>query len=190
MRRDSSLEASSTCLSLEPLRFEWEIMYERVGIYRQVSNWVLTKNMGFSTKKVEESYLTRSLHAWGSWLGHAPWAHQCYFLHVIVCFFVFLGVSFHIRSLRTRKQNSSLCNVLCGLLNFHSWSSQDLHKSSNVLLYRSAWFLLELHQNSLELLCFGKKIELHNLSRKHYKCLENRKQLFQYKTPLFEIKTK
>ena len=70
-------------------------------------------------------------------------------------FFIFLGICFYIRCLGTWKHNFSLCNVLWGLLNLHSLSSQVLRKSSDVLLCLFAWFLLELQQNTLKLLCFG-----------------------------------
>jgi len=57
-------------------------------------------------------------------------AHECTFLRVIACFFVFWGVCFHIICLGTWEQNFSLCNVFQILLNLQSWFSHDLYKSS------------------------------------------------------------
>jgi len=75
-----------------------------------------------------------------------------------VCFFTFLGVCFYVKCLGTWKHNSSLCNIFRDLLNFHFFSFQGLHKSSDVLLCRYAWFLRKLQQNILQLLCFEKNI--------------------------------
>jgi len=122
------------------------------------------------------------LHEPGIMLGAPVSAVWC----INTCFFVFLGVCFHIRCLGTWKWNSSLSNVFWGLLNLHSWSFQILHKSSDVLLCRFAWFLRELHQNTVKLLCFGKNIITCLKYRKYYQCPEIIRNFS--KTPIIYMK--
>jgi len=92
-----------------------------------------------------------------------------------VCFFVFLGVCFHKRCLGTWEQNLSLCNVLEASWIFILSSSWSPHKSSDVLLCWFAWFLRELHQNTLKLLCFGKnRITYSYIENIHHSQLSHR----------------
>jgi len=87
-------------------------------------------------KSIFFSHLGSMVRAWGTWIMlEVP---QCIFSVCTACFFVFLGVCFHIRCLGTWEHSFSHCNVFQDLLNLHSWSPQSLHKSSNVLICRFA----------------------------------------------------
>jgi len=168
------------------------------GIYKESFHLNLGLKSGFFKYKVAKSNFgsiflcsesmqgsqVHFMHVRGVWLMLGEQVHflvcsnaspmlgdpQCVFLCINVCFFVFLGVSFHIRCLGTREQNSSICNVLWGLLNLHSWYSKNIHKSSDILFCQFAWFLRELDLNTLELLCFGKSRITWLKYRKHCKC--------------------
>jgi len=63
-------------------------------------------------------------HALGAWV-----CSPTQFLHLSIV----LGVYFQIICQGSWEQNFSLYKVLWGLLNLHSWSSQGLHKSLDVI---------------------------------------------------------
>jgi len=151
----------------------WEFLYMLMRCYDIICLRVLKNYLCMYSMKLKMWHLN----SWNScifcmiyrikglgcytWLGRIGHffmlkAHECAILCQITCLFVFLGVCFHIRCLRPWEHNFFICNVFIGLLNLNSMSSQSLHKSSNVLLCRFAWVLLELHENTLELLCFRK----------------------------------
>jgi len=101
--------------------------------------------------------------------GHTRGACEC--CHVRKCLFLRLfGCLLPYRCLWNLEHNFSLFNIFWGLLNLYSWSSQSLHKSSDVLLCQFAWFLGELNQNTLKLLSFGKNTFTWLKYKKHYKC--------------------
>jgi len=150
-------------------------------LYGEFPPQVGQKNRAFPTQKVEKWFLARSPHASGAYWAHRrnfPF-HGCCLLCKITCFFIFLGVCFHIRCLGTWEQNSSHCNVFHDLLNLHLWSSQSLQRTSNVLLCWFVWFLLKLHQSTLELICFGKNLNCMTQYRKQYKCPYNHIKFFE-----------
>jgi len=148
------VKAPSSCLPLELIRFEWEIMKERSGIYREsfLLNLGLNPGFFFPLKSSKKQFLPFffMLEAHGSCSGRmnvklfmievpSPYsgAHECGFLCINACFFIIFEC------------------LLAYKMSFDS-SIMILPKSSDVLLCRFAWFLRELHQNTLELLCLRK----------------------------------
>jgi len=141
----------------------------------KVSPWSLDQKPSFplTVSKVSSTFFF-FFHAWDAWVcrkcmlgaheacsrSMSAWtmlgAPRCAASCLIFFFSIFLGVCFHIRCIGTWEHNSSIYNVFRSLLNLHSWSSQSLHKSLNVLFCRFSWFLRELHLNIIELLCFEK----------------------------------
>jgi len=121
-------------------------MNARSGIGK-VYTWYRVENLGFFHLKCGKnglwtvpSMLRRIAgridyfcHALAAWC--MPRAHGCCLRLQIACFFVFLGICFHIICIGTWEHNSSLYNVFWGLLNLHSWFSKSLQMFCFVDLY-------------------------------------------------------
>jgi len=103
----------------------------------------------------------QSLRTHGSTLG----AHQCNFQHEIACFFSFFWV-FYVLGLRNITPPFVMSYETSWI--FIHGLSEIFTSLHDVLFCRFAWFLLEFHQNTLELLCF-KKSRIHDSNRKHNK---------------------
>jgi len=173
--RRESLKAPSACFPHGPLRSKWIIVNERSCIYRLISKWAWAEKLCFFHSKGKTTkiwYFPGLARAWIGTRGHAnailhigarnsssgacPLSsamRYCIFRRLFQCSF------FHETCIGTWNKISPLCNVIRGLLNFHSLSSQILLRCFTLPIYIIlSWITSKTSKNCLVL----KKLKLHN----------------------------